>query len=369
MSPAPKTQAIAESRNLLIALNTCPGLSRDAICRLSRRPDSWLITEPPGDLGVHPTEVAMARSVAAKATQIASNELQAARGVGAALLTLLDADYPHLLHDLDLPPPVLYVRGTLPRRPAIAVVGSRKADPYGLEIGEAFARELAEAGLTVVSGLARGVDSAAHRGALAARKGRTVAVQGRGIDQTYPRSNLRLADRIPRCGAVVSEFPIGTPPLPHHFPIRNRIIAALATAVLVVQAAPRSGSLITARLGLELGREVFAVPGPIFHERAIGTNSLLADGAALVQRPRDILEALPLAIQDRLRPARTLEMEAPDGVAGEILAALTTHQSLSPEELSRLLSRPVEEVLTGLLELEISNRIRRHPGPAFHLRR
>ena len=139
--------------------------------------------------------------------------------------------------------------------------------------------------------------------------------------------------------------------------------------MLVVQAAPRSGSLITARLGLELGREVFAVPGPIFHERAIGTNSLLADGALLVQRPRDVLEALPLAVQDRLRPVVRPESESLPGIAGEILKALTTHAALSPEELSRLLSRPVEEVLTGLLELEMNGNVRRHPGPLFHLRR
>jgi len=359
-------------RDLLIALNACLDLPREAVCHLARSPRDWLTGDRQVAKGsrLTPGHIAVARSLAPLAPRLAQAEERRAELAGARILTVADRDYPTRLHDLDLPPPVLYLKGSLPTRPAIAIVGSRQADPYGIEAGEMFARALGEAGLTVVSGLARGVDSAAHRGALASTDGLTVAVQGRGIDEIYPRRNTRLAAQIVDRGALLSEFPIGSAPLPQNFPIRNRIIAALSVAVLVVQAAPRSGSLITARLGLELGRYVFAVPGPIFHQRAAGTNSLLADGALLAQRPRDVLEALPLAIQDQLPERRPDAERSPlaPGVAS-VVSALASHQSLSPEELSRLLSKPVAEVLTSLLELELSGQVRRYPGPVFHLRR
>lgn len=359
-------------RDLLIALNACLDLPRDTVCRLARNPAEWLADgwEPRHGSGVTPRSVEIARRIAAQAAALARAEEQEAARAGACTVTLADADYPTRLHDLELPPAVLYVKGSIPAQPAIAIVGSRQADPYGLEAGEMFGRALATAGLVVISGLARGVDSAAHRGALAAPGGLTVAVQGRGIDAVYPRRNERLAEDIVERGALVSEFPVAAEPLPQNFPVRNRIIAALASAVLVIQAAPRSGSLITARLGLELGREVFAVPGPIFHPRAEGTNTLLADGALLVQRPRDVLEALPIAVQDRLRPPPDDDEDS--GLTAEVAdvaTALASHQSLSPEELSRLLSRPVEQILTSLLELELTGLVRRYPGPVFHLRR
>lgn len=359
-------------RDLLIALNACLDLPRDAVCRLARDPDEWLegSREPTEGSGLTARNLALARPLAAQSARVAREERHRAALTGARIVTLVDDEYPVPLRDLELPPPVLYLKGSIPRRPAIAIVGSRQADPYGLEAGEMFGRDLAAAGLAVVSGLARGIDSAAHRGALAAPGGRTLAVQGRGIDAIYPRRNTRLAEDILEGGALLSEFPVGAEPLPQNFPIRNRIIAALAVAVLVIQAAPRSGSLITARLGLELGREVFAVPGPIFHPRAEGTNTLLADGALLAQRPRDVLEALPIAVQDRLAPPPENEGgETVSGTVAEVATALADHQSLSPEELSRLLSRPVEQVLSDLLELELTGLVRRYPGPVFHLRK
>ncbi len=231
-----------------------------------------------------------------------------------------------------------------------------------------FGRELAAAGLLIVSGMARGIDTAAHLGALDTPEGRTVAVLGCGIDAVYPRSNKDLAQRIREQGAVISEFPIGAAPLPRNFPVRNRIIAGLAVATLVIQAAPRSGSLITARLAGDLGRDVFAVPGTIFHPRAVGTNSLLADGALVARSSRDILEALPTSVQDRLSPTTKTSADQPTGAAGEIVNALALHQTLSPEELARLLSKPGAEVLAPLLELELSGLVRRYPGPVFHLR-
>ena len=292
-------------RRLLVALNASPDLSRDAICRLARRTDAWgegsgaRPRELSRELGVSPGQLKAARRVRRSAARLARPELERAAGLGVAVLTLDDAAYPAELFDLELPPPVLYLRGRLPARPAVAIVGSRKADPYALEAATAFARELAHAGLAIVSGLALGVDGAAHRGALEADGGRTLAVQACGADRVHPWRHTRLADRIAETGAVLTEFPFDTPPYPSHFPIRNRIIAALAEGTLVVQAARRSGTLITARLALELGREVWAIPGSIYRQRAVGANELLRDGAAIVLEPRDVLESLPLGVRDR----------------------------------------------------------------------
>ncbi len=371
------SEAPPEPRSLLIALNACPLLSRDTICRLALRqppifgPPSPPPDEHPGRPRIRRRDLRVAKALARHAGPLAERELEQAGGAGASLVTILDDAYPRLLRDLELPPPVLYIQGRLPRRPAIAVVGSRQADPYGREAAEMFGRELAAAGLMVISGMARGIDTAAHIGALDAPGGRTVAVQGCGIDAVYPPGNRDLARRIREQGAVISEFPIGAAPVPRNFPVRNRLIASLSVATLVVQAAPRSGSLITARLANDLGRDVFAVPGVIFHPRALGTNTLLADGAIVAQRTRDILEALPIAVQDRLRPPEAAEPVGA-GLKGdprEIVNALSVHQTLSPEELSRLLSRPIEEILAPLLELELTGLVQRYPGPVFHLKR
>jgi DNA processing protein len=364
-----------DRRALLIALNACPQLSRETICRLAAReppifgPDSNECSDGSGRAPVGRRSLSIAAALTHNASPIATRELALAEQAGASVVTILDEEFPGLLRDLELPPPVLYIRGALPKQPAIAIVGSRQADPYGREAAEMFGRELAASGLEVVSGLARGIDTAAHLGALSSPGGRTLAVQGCGIDIIYPKRNSNLAQRISDNGGVISEFPIGSAPLPRNFPIRNRLIAGLAVATLVIQAAPRSGSLITARLAGELGRDVFAVPGTIFHPRAIGTNSLLADGALVACCTRDILEALPIGVQDRLRPATEEAPPEAAGPAGEIVNALALHQTLSPEELARLLSRTVAEVLAPLLELEVAGLVRRYPGPVFHLRR
>jgi DNA processing protein len=287
-------------------------------------------------------------------------------------LTVLDAGYPAPLRELALPPPVLYCLGEIPDRPAVAVVGSRAADAYGREAATRFARELAAAGLTIVSGLARGVDSAAHRGALAAAEGRTVGVLGCGLDIAYPPGTDRLRRQMAEHGAVITEFPFGTTPQRWNFPVRNRIIAALACGTLVVQGEARSGSLITARLALELGRDVYAVPGRIFDSRSVGPNRLIRDGALAAGSPRDILESLPLAVQDRL-PAGPLPpavpgREAPAGVSAEaarLLAALTPGELLPPETLAATSGLEIDRILALLLELELGGHIRREPGPAW----
>jgi DNA processing protein len=260
----------------------------------------------------------------------------------------------------------------------VAIVGSRRADPYGREVAELFGRELAEAGLAVVSGFARGIDAAAHRGALSAERPAdeptepgdgsclTAAVLGSGLGVDYPREHRRLGERIAAGGSLVSEFPCGLEPRAWHFPVRNRLIAALAGATLVVRAAPRSGSLITARFALDLGREVLAVPGRIFEERSAGTNALIADGAHPALAPRDVLEVLGAAppMAGTGGPARAAE-PLPPGLRGRALAAMVPGDAVAPEALAAGLGEPVDRVLGALLELELEGRIRREPGPAY----
>ncbi len=353
-------------RLALVALNRCEGLSRAAVCRLAGELGALRGRRPagPAELGVPREALERARAAVAAAPRLAADELDR----GATVVTLRDAGYPPALRELELPPPVLYVAGELPRAPAVAVVGSRAADAYGREAATLFGRELAAAGLTVVSGMARGVDTAAHRGALSAEGGRTVAVLGCGIDVDYPRGSGALKQSIAGSGAVVSEFPFGTPPWAGNFPIRNRIIAALAAGTLVVQGETRSGSLITARQALELGREVWAVPGRIFDSRSAGPNDLIRDGAQPVQRPRDVLESLPVAVRELLPAAAAEQPPAerlPAGDTGRLLAAMTPAEPLPPERLAAASGFGIERVLGLLLELELAGRVRREPGPAW----
>ena len=369
-------------RRVVIALNGCETLPRDAVCRLARDLDHWARPkrEPPAESSDPSGEnsdprllhLPVARAALRDARVLAARAEQRAAALGARLVTVLDPGYPAPLHDLDLPPPVLYCLGDVPDRPATAIVGSRAADAYGREAATLFACRLAEAGLTIVSGLARGVDTAAHRGALAAAGGRTVAVLGCGLDVRYPTGADRLRRQIAERGAVITEFPPGTPPQRHNFPIRNRIIAALACGTLVVQGEARSGSLITARLALELGRDVYAVPGRIFDSRSAGPNGLIRDGALAAQRPRDILESLPQAELDRLPAAaeRPVEAAGPraagaDGDAGRLLAAMTPGEPLASASRSAASGLAVERLLSLLLELELAGRVRREPGPAW----
>ena len=222
------------------------------------------------------------------------SETETTGGLATRRLEREDAEYPAPLREIPDAPEVLHVRGGLVREDAlaVAVVGSRRATPYGLGVAEDIGAALASRGVTVVSGLARGIDSAAHSGALRAG-GRTIAVLGCGVDVIYPPENRRLAEDIERRGALVSQFAPGTPPLAYHFPIRNRVIAGLALGVVVVEATEQSGALITARLAAELGREVMAVPGRVTSPQSRGTHALLKDGAALVEDWEDVIDALP----------------------------------------------------------------------------
>lgn len=364
-------------RDALIALNATPGLPRAAICRLGREPELWC-GEPrpePAALAAHTglpraaVERALRAGRAAGAT--ARRERERAAELGAQILVQGDPAYPATLGDLDLPPPVLYCRGTLPAGPAIAIVGSRRMDAYGAEAARFLAHELAAHGLVIVSGFAPGVDATAHRAALAAPGGRTVAILGCGLGVDYPPGHGPLGEEVSRGGALLTEFACDSEPRPWNFPVRNRLIAALSLGTLVVQATLRSGSLVTARLALDLGRDVWAVPGRIFDERSLGPNGLIRDGARAIQHPADVLDSLPEAVREALGLAAQSEaLDAPGpplppGAAGDVARALVRGSPQAPEELAAATGLAVEAVLGHLLELELSGFARRHPGPAF----
>jgi DNA processing protein len=373
MPDHPPDLATLEPRHL-IALNCDLDLSREAVCSLARSAEPWWRADVRASktdarrLGVRRGELAMARATLAWADETAGRERARARDCEARIITRLDADYPRILLELALPPPVLYVRGSLPKRPCLSIVGARHATPYGLDVAGAFAAHLAERGLAIVSGFARGIDTAAHRAAARATGGVTVAILGCGLDVDYPRGRQQLRDEISRQGALVSEFPCGAEPLPRNFPIRNRLIAALGHGTLVVEATARSGSLITARLALELGRDIYAAPGRIWDDKALGPNTLIRDGAFLVQHPREILESLPQHLQERLRtepaPGRGPVPDLP-AEQQRVMELLPAGRRLGVDELGRASGISVDRVAGLLLELEIAGWVRRHPGPAY----
>lgn len=272
-----------------------------------------------------------------------------------------DDAYPALLREIIDPPLVLHLAGSRDHlsRPCVAVVGSRRASPYGVNAARQLARDLARAGAVVVSGLARGIDAAAHEAALDAG-GATIGVLGTGIDVVYPRSNARLFRRLADQGLVVSEFPPGAPPLPEHFPIRNRVISGLCLGTVIVEATSRSGSLITARMAAEQGREVFAVPGSIFSKGSEGTHRLIQYGAKLVHDIDDILDELP----GNLRANRE-RLDEPESPLREVLAALTRDEATHVDSLAAKLSRPAGAVSESLLQLELGGWIRALPGARY----
>jgi len=278
-----------------------------------------------------------------------------------AIVTLADADYPQLLLQTADPPPLLYVKGRreLLNRPALAVVGSRNATPQGLANAEAFAHALSDAGITIVSGLALGIDAAAHRGGLAG-KASSLAVVGTGLDVVYPARNRALAHQLATNGALVSEFALSTPALGANFPRRNRVISGLSRGCLVVEAALRSGSLITARLANEQGREVFALPGSIHSPLAKGCHALIKQGAKLVDSAGDILEELNLAA------APSAVHEAPELDPG--VTRLLAQLGFEPTDLDTLCARcdmSTDVVSALLLKLELQGLIAALPGGQY----
>jgi DNA processing protein len=324
------------------------------------RPEQWRAIERIGPAAAeglaHGPDLAAARK-----------EVEAADAIGARLVPVTDPAYPENLRRIHDAPLVLSVLGTLEPADAkaAAVIGSRGASAYGLRMATYMASELARAGLVIVSGLAQGIDAAAHRGALTAR-GRTFAVLGCGIDRVYPEANARLRDDVAASGAVISEFPIGTPPSPENFPRRNRLISGLSLGVVVVEADRKSGSLITARCALDQGREVFAVPGNADSPRSRGCHWLIKQGAKLADSPADVLEEI--APQFRPRTEGGARPVAPTGLGDEerrVLALCEAAEQVHADEIAAASGLPVSRLAGILLTLELQNLLEPLPGKWF----
>ena len=324
-----------------------------------------------------------------RARSAAMAELARTQDVGAVFVTPDDAEYPGRLLEIYDPPPVLWVRGNLEllNRAGIAVVGTRQPSPYGAGMAQMLSRDLAQRGMVIMSGMARGVDTCAHRGALEA-KGATVAVWGTGIDVIYPKENKKLAEEIvANGGAIVSEFPTGTFPAPQNFPIRNRTLSGMSVGVLVVEAAEYSGTRITARCAIEQNRDIYAVPGNVTTKNAWGPNTLIKQGAKLTATWEDVWEDLPsqvrLEMEERTqarmaressgsKPASLFaEAEAGQQPMGEferlVLGELRQDEPVQLDELiERLESKMVSgEIFTALFELELAGRVRQMPGKNY----
>jgi len=361
-----------QDRIAWLRLKLTPALGNRSLLRLLERCGSptEILRLRGKDLSDIPFLRERARTALQRAETLRSPEAEweQLQQAGIRLMCLPDADYPANLKAIPDPPAVLFVKGSIEPRDlvAVSVVGSRAASPMGIAFTERLCMDLVQYGVTIVSGLAVGIDSAAHRGALRG-KGRTLAVLGCGLDVDYPRSNTELRRQISDSGALFSEFLLGVLPAPDHFPRRNRIISGLALGVVVVEAANRSGSLITARLALEQGREVFAVPGMARNYRSVGPHRLLRQGAKLVESAEDVLEE----IRPLLRTSATVPLEP----------KIIPNMQLEPDEMTimglldqtpkhidivcRELQWPVEKVLATLLNLELKGAIRQLPGKLF----
>ncbi len=311
----------------------------------------------------------------------AANELERVKELGGDILILDDGSYPALLREIDDPPPVLYVKGDWQAcfdQPCIGVIGSRKSSTYGENASEMLSRDLASRGITVVSGLARGIDTAGHRGAIRGQ-GKTVAVMGTGLDSIYPKENNGLVREIIAAGGcVVTQFPLGTPPIPENFPYRNRIISGLSHGVVIVEASERSGSLITARLAMEQNREVMAVPGNITSRNSFGTNYLIKTGAKLVQQWQDIVAEMPSEISAAILPPKIDEQKAEDAKRQPELVpadmtdnerkvwdALTADESTHIDALLEASGLSFGDLNSALVALDIRDLIRVLPGKHY----
>ena len=319
-------------------------------------------------------------------------ELEWIHAYGCQIVTLYDDAYPSRLKEIDTPPLVLYIRGELTSEDALSIslVGSRDAKDYGRKVGYRLSFQLAQRGFTIVSGLAKGIDTSAHRGALEAG-GRTIAVMGNGLSFIYPATNSDLAEKITASGALISEFPMGVKPKPRNFPRRNRIISGLTLGTVVVEASNRSGALITARLAGEQGREVFAVPGEIFSELSTGTHKLINNGAKLINTVDDLLNELPPYVLNQIQSESAQEppVEKPDTKSEVVQPSREAPQpvqstpppDLTPDEktvfdaietpsshidtIVRTTQLPIGQVSSVLLMLELKGIVQQLPGKQF----
>jgi DNA processing protein len=360
---------------LLLAPGIGPGTARALLAQFGL-PQQIFAAGPQALRTVVPDEVvrALRQSPGRDVEQaVIDTEQWLAGGAGRSLLSLADADYPAALLQSSDPPCLLYAWGRreLLAQPAIAIVGSRSCTQQGRETAEAFAHAFAHAGLTIVSGLALGIDAAAHRGALqAAGEGaaaRTIAVVGCGIDIVYPSSHRALTDAVRTCGLVLSEFTPGTAALAQNFPRRNRVIAGLARGVLVVEAALRSGSLITARLAAELGRDVFAIPGSIHSPTARGCHRLIKEGAKLVESAQDVLDELrvPAGAGKQANPSTSVDVATELSAVQRAVLHAMEHGPIGLDTLAARCSSETGMLTATLLELELAQHVERLPGNRY----
>jgi DNA processing protein len=365
-----------------LALSLTPGLGPSRVRKLIEHFGSAdrLFQASLTELEATGMRAASAQSLATgKSLDLAQDELAKVLQANARIISLNDPEYPPRLKEIYDPPVILFVKGSVELLSAagIAMVGTRHPTPYGSGMAERLATDLAARGLVIISGMARGIDTASHRGAIAT-KGKTIAVLGTGIDVMYPKENTRLAEQILALGgSIISEFPVGTSPVPQNFPIRNRIISGMSVGVLVVEAAEYSGTRITSRCALEQNRDVYAVPGNVTNKNSWGPNTLIKQGAKLVATWEDVWEELPTDIQLALKSAQPESPEPssaslfPDDVQSpheqKILKLLKPDQSTHIDELVEMLEPELSssEIFAALFELELNGKIRQMPGKNF----
>ena len=383
----PKTRSITDHDRAILALACTPQLGPSGVRRLfGRIPDVGQIfraslteLEAAGLPAVCAQSIALGNSL-----RLADEQLEKiARASDVTLISFGSEHYPAQLAEIYDPPLVLYVRGdsAILRETGIAVIGTRHPTPYGLGMAERLSQDLANCGLVILSGMARGIDSIAHKGAVLAR-GRTAAIFGTGVDVIYPRENRKLSEQVLELGgALVSEFPMGTGPRPENFPVRNRIISGLARGVLVVEAGEYSGTRITARCALEQCREVFAVPGNVTNKQAWTPNTLIKQGAKLVATWEDVFEELPSEIRNRLQQRQAALPEAQAALLFDspselpelppepkkVLAAIKSDDAVHIDELIEKFESSLSsaEIFSALFELELANKIRQLPGKNY----
>jgi len=361
-----------------LALTLTPGLGARLTARVLREFGSpeGVFAAPLTALERCNLPTATAQSIASQgAFSAAEKELAQIRDLGVQLLHWEESAYPQRLLEIYDPPPMLYVRGDIEvlRRHCISMVGTRRPSPYGNLMAERLARDLADRGLVIVSGLARGIDCLSHRGACAAARGATIGVLGTGIDVIYPKENKKLYAEVEKRGALISEFPLGTYPAPENFPVRNRIVAGISLGTIVVEGEQYSGSLITARLAMEFGREVFGVPGNATQPSSFAPNQLVKQGTKLVTGWEDVVEELPTAIRAELFPVETPGAGERESLFAESLAPelkklydlLSTDLAAQIDDLVENSGMTSSAVLAGLCELELKGIIRQMPGKQF----
>ncbi len=355
-----------DSQRALLRLHLTPGLGRVALFKLHHHFGSFptALEAPPQQLRQAGLTSSLIEQIPRENDTVFQNAFRQVEKLQIRLLSFWDQAYPALLRQIHDPPALLYLRGELPQIDCFAIVGSRRATTGGQQLTRSFAGTLAQHEICIVSGLARGIDSAAHRGALE-NQGRTIAVLGCGVDRVYPPENRQLHHEILQQNAIISEYPLGTPPLAGHFPGRNRIISGLSRGVLIVEAAEGSGSLITGDFALEQGRELFATPGAVQNPTSKGVNRLIKEGAQVATEAEDILQALwPNRLSRNGQQALDLFTAQLSGDALK-LYQLLGHEPLHIDEIGRKCGLTPMEVSAILLDLELQGGVQVLPGNSY----